>query len=149
MMAAINAAIHVFHTNISDNFTVYVKYVSNPSGLATSQTSRDTYSYSTYLAALKRRATSLNDTNAIRQLPNSATNPVTGGTQIWLTSALARLLGLNTNLGDNGFDSLITLNMKLMNFPLPPTFSTNYDLQAPVGHGNNEVLGTSSGLTEP
>jgi uncharacterized repeat protein (TIGR03803 family) len=149
MMAAINAAAQVFHTNISDNFTVYIKYVNDPTkDLAESSTWGGSYSYAAYLAALKNSAVSVNDTKAISQLPNSATDPVIGDNNIYLTKALARHMGLALGEGSDGFDSTISLNMTLMNFTRPPTVSTNYDLQATIEHENDEVLGTSSGLPD-
>ncbi len=147
MMAAINAAAQVFHTNISDNFTVFIKYVNDTNvNLAQSSTWAADYSYPEYLAALRSSATSKNDIKAISQLPNSSIDPVIGGTQIHLTMALATHMGLDSGEGPDGFDSTISLNMTLMNFTRQSIDTNKYDLQAAVEHEDDEVLGTPSGL---
>jgi hypothetical protein len=147
MQAAINAAIHVLQTNIADNFTVYIHFTNDPSvSLGQSSTWGGPYLYSDYLAALKSTAADANDTNALSQLPNSPTDPLIGGTNLHLTLALARHLGLDTGEGPDGFDSTIQLNTTLMNFTRPPTNPNNYDMQGTVAHEMDEVLGTSSGL---
>ncbi|MEO7678909.1 MAG: NF038122 family metalloprotease, partial [Verrucomicrobiota bacterium] len=106
----------------------------------------NSYSYSSYRAALKSRASSLYDANAISKLPNSANDPVIGGAQINLTTALARRMGLSTVYGPDGFDSTVAFNMPLMNLTRPPGSPTQYDLQQVVEHEIDEVLGTSSNV---
>jgi hypothetical protein len=147
MEAAINAAINALQTNIADNFTVSINFVSDTNvDLGQSDTYGGPYPYASYLAALKSSATDANDTNACRQLPDSPNDPLIGGAQIHLTLPLARLLGLDSGFGPNGFDSTISLNTSIMNFTRPETNSTNYDMQSVVAHEMDEVLGTSSGL---
>lgn len=147
MTNAIYAAIKALQTNIADNFTVYIHFTNDPTvSLGQSQTWGGGYAYADYLAALKATAADANDTNAISQLPNSLTDPLIGGTNIHLTLALARHLGLDTGEGPDGVDSTISLNTTLMNFTRPPGNSTNYDMQGTVAHEIDEVLGTSSGL---
>ena len=149
IMAAINAAAQVYHANISDNFTVYIKYKNTPNGLAQSQTWTGSYSYAAFLAALKKSASSVDDFNAISHLPDSPTEPVRGLTNISLTLALARRLGLASGEGADGFDSTISLNLTNMNFTRPPGNTNNYDLQETVEHEIDEVLGTASELPDP
>src|ERR1039458_4037932 len=149
MMSAIGAAIQVVQSDIADNVTVSILFTNDPGqGLGASSTWGKTYSYSAYLAALKNRASSVFDTNALSMIPNSTADPVIGGTQIHLTLALARLMGLDSITGPNGFDSTISLNMPIMNLTRPPTVSTNYDLQQVVEHEIDEVLGCSSHLPD-
>src|ERR1022692_329845 len=149
MMAAINAAIQVLQTNLIDSLTVNILFVNDPNvGLGQSLTWGNDYSYSDYLAALRSSAASINDINAMSQLPNSANDPVIGGSQIHLTSALARLLGIDTSPTPNGFDSTVSLNMPLMNFTRPPGDPDKYDLQGVVAHEMDEVLGWSSNLPD-
>jgi hypothetical protein len=146
--AAINAAALAFQTNYTDNLTVLINFVSDPTvDLGESTTWGTTFPYQQYIAALRSRATSHNDTNAISHLPNSSTDPVIGGNQINLNLTLARLTGLFTGYGPDGFDSTISLNMTLMNLTRPPTNSNNYDLVSVVEHEVDEVLGTSSSLS--
>jgi len=150
MMAAINAANEVFHTNISDNFTVYIEYVSStnlpPGQVAHSDTWIASYSYSNYLTALTGSATSANDFKAVSPLQgNYAVNPLDYDNRIILTKPLARHLGLSSGVGSNGFDAIITINLTQMNLTRPPTIASNYDLQTAVEHEDDEVLGSGSG----
>jgi hypothetical protein len=151
MKAAINAAIQAFQTNYTDSLTVNIKFVNAPTtDLGGNVTYYGTYSYQQYIAALWSRATSLNDTKALSQLPITANDPVLGGSQIFLNLTQARLTGLvppNT-YGASNLDSTISLNMSVMNFTRPPTNSTNYDLVSVVEHEIDEVLGTVSSLPE-
>jgi hypothetical protein len=146
MTNAINAAIQVLQTNLVDNVTVNITFKSDESvGLGESSTFGGDYSYASFLAALRSHATSATDTNALNTLPNSATDPVIGGTQIHLTTAQARLLGLGS---DTGTDSTIKLKMSSMNFARPPADPNKYDLQQVTEHELDEVLGISSGLPD-
>jgi hypothetical protein len=147
MVTAINAAIRVLQTNIADNFTVYIHFTNDPTvDLGQSVTWGSSYLYSDYLSALKNSAADANDTNAISKLPNSPTDPLIGGTNIHLTLALARHLGLDFVEGPDGFDSTISLNTTIMNITRPPGNPDNYDMQGVVAHEMDEVLGSSSGL---
>src|ERR1035437_1817736 len=146
MMTAITAANQDVQSHYADTITVYIKYVGTNTGLGLSFTWGKTYSYSAYLAALKSRAASVDDNNALSKLPNSTTDPVIGGTLIHLTLPLARLMGLDSITGPDGFDSTISLNMSIMNLTRPPGVSTNFDLQQVTEHEIDEVLGCSSSL---
>jgi len=144
MMTAINAAIQVLQSNLTDNVTVNITFVADENvGLGQSSTYGGEYSYADFLAALHNKSTSVNDALALGRLPNSPTDPVIGGTQIHLTTAQARLLGLD---GYNGQDSTVSLKMSLMNLTRPPADPNKYDLQQVVEHEMDEVLGISSGL---
>jgi hypothetical protein len=146
MQAAINAAIQVLQSNLVDNVTVNITFKSDESvGLGESSTFGGDYSYASFLAALQSHAASATDTNALSTLPNNATDPVIGGTQIHLTTAQARVLGLGSSTGT---DSTIKLKMSLMNFTRPPADSSKYDLQQVTEHEVDEVLGISSGLPD-
>jgi hypothetical protein len=142
---AINAAIDVLQSNVVDNVTVNITFVSDESvGLGQSFTLGEDVAYPDFLTALKSHAASSRDTNALSKLPNSPTDPVIGGTQIHLTTAQARMLGLDDSF--TGPDSTVSCKMSLMNFTRPPLISTNYDLQQVLEHEMDEVLGISSGL---
>jgi hypothetical protein len=82
----------------------------------------------------------------LSKLPNSSTDPVVGGSQIWLTLPQARLLGLDSGYGAGGLDSTISCKMSYMNFTRPPTNPNNYDLPSVLEHEMDEVLGISSDL---
>jgi hypothetical protein len=142
---AINAALQVLQSNLIDNVTVKILFVSDESvGLGQSSTLGEDVAYSAFLAALKNHAASIRDTNAMSKLPNSPADPVIGGTQIHLTTAQARMLGLDTSY--TGIDSTVSCKMSLMNFTRPPADPNKYDLQQVLEHEVDEVLGISSGL---
>jgi hypothetical protein len=146
MVSGINFAIATLQSNILDNVTVKIAFTNDDSvGLGQSQTFGGEYGYTNFLAALKRRAASVNDTNALSKLPNSATDPVIGGTKIHLTTAQARVLGIDSY---SGLDSTISLKMSLMNFSRPLADPNKYDLISTVEHEVDEVLGISSGLPD-
>jgi hypothetical protein len=147
MVSAINYAIQVEQSNLVDNVTVKIHFTNDVSvSLGQSSSWGNGYSYSNFLAALKNSATSLNDTNGYARIPNTSTDPLVGGNKIYVNKAPARLLGLTSTTGPDGFDSTIMLNMTLMNFTRPPANSTNYDLAQVAEHEMDEVLGISSDL---
>ena len=149
MMAAINAAIQTVEPNIVDNVTVQILFTNDPgTDFGSSFTYGAPVSYSSYMNVLRSRATSIFDAEAVSKIPNTATDPVIGGTQIHVTTALARLMGFNLGTGPAGFDSIISLNMRKMNVTRPPGVATNYDLQQVAEHEIDEVLGCSSGLPD-
>ena len=96
MISAINAAIQDVQANFTDAGTVSILFTNDTTiSLGASSTWGGPCSYPAYLAALKSKASGVYDNNAVSKLPNSATDPVIGGTQIRLTSALGRLMGFN------------------------------------------------------
>jgi hypothetical protein len=140
-------AIRVMQSNITDNVTVRIKFVEDENvGLGQSDTFGNDYIYSSFISALRSHAKSVTDTNALSKLPNSSTDPVVGGTQIYLTLAQARLLGLDSGYGTGNLDSTISCKMSEMNFTRPSTNSDNYDLPSVLEHEMDEVLGTASDL---
>lgn len=146
MVSGINFAIATLQSNILDNVTVKVAFTNDDTvGLGQSQTFGGKYRYTNFLAALKNRAASVNDTKALSTLPNSPTDPVIGGTNIYLTTAQARVLGLDSY---SELDSTVSLKMSVMNFSRPLADPDKYDLISTVEHEVNEVLGISSGLSD-
>ena len=79
---AISAAIRVMQSNVVDNVTVNITFVSDENvGLGQSLTFGEDVAYSDFLTALKSHATSSRDNVAYGRLPNSLTDPVVGGSQ--------------------------------------------------------------------
>jgi hypothetical protein len=149
MEAAIHAAITVFQTNYVDNLTVNITFVSDPTvDLGQNLTWGNEYPYTGFLAALQSTATTVNDANALSKLTNSKVDPILGGSSIYLTLAQARMLGLETQTGPDGFDSTISLNMTIVNLTRSFITETNYDLQEVAEHEIDEVLGTASNLLD-
>ena len=144
---AINFAIQALQSKLADNQTVKILFVSDESvGLGQSATWESPYSYANYLTALRSRATSVNDTNGLGKIPNTATDPLVGNNQIALKMPLARLMGLDSGYGPDGYDSTISCKMSLMNFTRPPADPNKYDLVGTLEHEINEVLGFPSNL---
>jgi hypothetical protein len=142
---AINGAIQVLQSNLLDNVTVNITFTSDETvGLGQSVTFGDDVNYGDFITALKSHAASSRDAIAYSLLPNSAVDPVIGGTQIHVTTALARLLGLDNSY--TGPDSTVQCKMSLMNFTRPPSDPGKYDLQQVLEHEMDEVLGISSAL---
>ena len=140
MEAAINAAIQVFETNIADNATITITFVSDPSvGLAQSLVYYVPVNYSDYVNALVANAKSSNDFLALSQLPKTSNEPVTGQSQMEISEVLAIQLGLSAPSGD--VDS-IHLNTTIMSFTRPPPNDLNtFDMQSAVEHEIDEVMG--------
>lgn len=139
-------AIGAEDSNVLDNLTVSIEFAEMSSGLGQSETYYTTTTYSSYLAALKNSATSVNDFNALSQLPNGPGDPVENNIGINLFVPLARLLGFYSGFGNGTIDSTIYLNTSIMNFTRPPGDPSKYDLIAVCEHEMDEVLGTGSGL---
>jgi hypothetical protein len=147
MEAAINAAIQIFQSTYTDNVTVKITFVSDPNvGLGQSDTFYFSPTYSAYHTALKGKAADANDTNALSKLPSGTHDPVISGTQVMVTTALYRCLGLGSYTGT---DSTISFNPDLVNLTRPGTDPENYDLQEVMEHEIDEALGTSSALFSP
>ncbi|HWY32628.1 MAG TPA: hypothetical protein VNX46_17825, partial [Candidatus Acidoferrum sp.] len=122
-MAAINAAIQVFETNIADNATITINFVSDPNvGLAQSLVYYVPVNYSDYVNALIANAKSSNDFLALSQLPNTVNEPVTGQSQMVISEVLAIQLGLVSPSSD--VDSIL-LNTTIMSFTRPPPNDIN------------------------
>ena len=140
-------AIKTTESNIVDNLTVQIYFQEMSGGLGESDTYYFPVSYSSYLTALKNSASSVNDSNALSQLPNSSTDPVVGNSQINLQFPQAHLFGFYSGYGGtDGYDSTISLNTSAMNFTRPPANSGKYDLIATAEHEMDEVLGFVSTL---
>ena len=144
---AINFSIGTLQSNLTDNSTVKILFVSDESvGLGQSATWESPYTYTDYLAALKSRASSINDSNALSKIPNTAGDPLVNSNDIALKLPLARLMGLDSGYGPDGFDSTISCKMSLMNFTRPPADPNKYDLIGTLEHEIDEVLGFASNL---
>jgi hypothetical protein len=149
MVAAINYAIQVEQSNLVDNVTVKIHFTNDLSvALGQSLTFGTTFPYTNFLAALKKSATSRNDTNGYSLIPNTSTDPLVGTNKIWINLAPARLLGLTSSYGAGGLDSTIMLNMTLMNFSRPLLDLNKYDIAQVAEHEMDEVLGISSDLPD-
>lgn len=135
-------AIHTLENDVRDNLTVKIDFVDNTNvDLGENTTWLLSVPYSSYWANLKASATSLDDSNALTQLPNSSNDPVLGESQIELQLPLARLFGFYCTYGPNGYDSTVNLNIPLMNLTRPGTNPNKYDLVSVTEHEMDEVIG--------
>ena len=145
--AAINSAIAVFEKDISTPINVNITFGEMTTGLGASATYTGEVSYSSYRAALASHATSAADFTSLASLPNTATEPVTGGSNLYITTADAKALGYSGSFPT--YDSTIMLNMSLLSYPGGPALtSSKYDLSSVVSHEIDEALATGSGLND-
>ena len=142
----IMTAIHQFELLYANPVTVTIQFDEMSSGLGQSQTWIGSLPYASYYSALVASAATTNDTIALAHLPGGSTDPVIGGSQVTAALPLLRALGFSANPPSGNPDSIISVNMSLINITRPPSNPGNYDLQAVVSHEMDEVLGTSSGV---
>ncbi len=146
--AAINAAIAVYESTFSNPINVNINFEETTSGLGESSTFLLPVTYASYRSALISQATSSNQMTADATLPATMTEPVKGGTNIYITTADAKALGYVA--GYPAYDSTILLNTALLSYPGGPALSpSNYDLHAVVSHEIDEALATGSALNDP
>ncbi|EEF61551.1 NF038122 family metalloprotease [Pedosphaera parvula] len=145
--ATINSAIAVYQSNFSDPITVAITFKKMTSGLGLSSgVYYQTYSYSTYRAALASHATTTDDATALAYLPNVANNPVNGNSSVNVKLALARALGFTANPPAGQPDGTVQLNLGIMNLSAAANDPSKYSLFGTVSHEIDEVLGFSSAL---
>jgi hypothetical protein len=159
----INTAIQTYETLFSNNINVTIYLSEMNSGLGQSEkvlysTPYNSGTQGSFLASLKaQQAVQPGDTNlatAIANLPNTASNPVTGNTNLAIPTADLKALGL-TNFGSVGvigpdghsYDGLIGLNTHLTT-PGSPGSSLQFSLLSVTEHEIDEVLGLGSSLTQ-
>ncbi|PWU20431.1 MAG: hypothetical protein C5B50_03945 [Verrucomicrobia bacterium] len=145
IMSAINSAIAVYESKFYDNVTVNILFAQITTGLGQSQTYVGTTDWTTYLNALTSDIKTTNDVLAVANLPGGLNNPVDHTSQITLTTANFRALGINVN-PPGSYDSTVSINVSLCNLYRPPADRSKYDIMAVASHEIDEVLGTSSGL---
>ena len=146
-MATINSAIQQYQTTFNDPITVRIDFQNINTGLGQSSTFIQQFGYAQYRTALIADATSADDATANATLPNQVPSPVDGNTNMWLTLANARSVGLLGNSAST--DATIGLNFSIINKTRPPGDNSKYDLQAVAQHEIDEVLGLGSGLNLP
>lgn len=141
----VNRACAFYATKFTDNITVNITFQDMVSGLGQSQKPLYTMPYNQYIAALRKEATSPNDTKAIFLLPQTNAEPVQNQPNIIVTQANMKALGFTVPAVSDG---TISLNTRVM-------FSSNsdnfggYDMYATVCHEINDVLGLGSGIGFP
>lgn len=146
---SINAAISQLEGLFTDPITVPILFQEESGGLGESSTPIFQMAYTDYRADLIADAKTSNDATAVADdLPNQASSPVDGATNMWVTVANGQALGLNTGQPSDG---TISLNTSIMNFDRNPNdINPNfYDAQSVVLHEIDEVLGMGSGLNLP
>lgn len=146
IIGTINAAIQEYQAQFTDNINVRITFQEG-GGLGGSSTFIQQYSYGVFRTALAADATTADDTTALASLPNQATSPADGNTNLWVTTANARAVGLSLN--SNSSDGTITLNTSIMNLDRTSINPSKYDLKSVTQHEIDEVLGMGSGLNLP
>ena len=141
----INQAIGFYEANISTPITVNIEYGEMASGLGESITYYNTVTYSQYLAALQAHSSGdAVDASALASLPAGPNNPVNGNTQMDVTTANLRALGLSGGIVP--LDSTVLVNTSITNYTGIPYNSGHYSLLAVVEHETDEALGLGSNL---
>lgn len=148
--SSINSALSFYDTHITNNATVYIQFnyqdQSQGPALGSSATAQDLVSYSDYANGLSHTVSG--NRSFLQYVPIQANDPVIGGSQMYITSAQGRILGLGGlgNTGNNGHqDSVVSLGTDLTYFNNSPV-AGEYNLEEVVQHEVNEVLGLSSAL---
>jgi hypothetical protein len=145
--ATINQAIAVYESVITTPITVNITYAEMGGGLGESETPLYGFGYQTVAQALLAKyaanPTDPSDVSAAASVPNQATDPMTGGSTMWISQAEARALGFGVATSSDGE---VFLNTSIMNLNSSQTNPNHYSLLAVVEHETDEVLGTGSGL---
>jgi hypothetical protein len=145
--ATIRAAIAVYQSNFSDPITVSITFKEMNSGLGESEWSYYTFSYSAYRAALAAAATTVDDSTALAHLPVQADNPVNGNANVYVKTALAYDLGLNSGTSGENVGTVL-LYTAIMNLSDAQTNPNNYSLFSTASHEIDEVLASGSALDQ-
>jgi len=147
----IQDAINFFTSNITSTFDVTIAFGGQGGGGASTTTFSDLVTYSAYYSALVANSSGdATDTAAIASLGGaSATNPVTGSSDVKIRPTLAAALGIGSQVSDTfaACDNLtanacIQIGTDVLNASGAPMGS----LMGTVEHEIDEVLGTSSAL---
>jgi hypothetical protein len=142
--ATINSAIAVYEARFTDPITIAFDFKESTSGLAGSSTYTTTVAYSDYLTALTNHVTSADDATAVNHLPVTTDNPVNGNASITLKDPLARALGFSANPPQ--YDSIISLNISVMNISSSNPDPNKYSLFAAVSHEMDEGMAFGGAL---
>jgi len=150
--AVIQNAVDFYTSNMTGNFTVTIAFGSQAGGGGGSQWFTATSTYSAfYNALLANSSGNATDTSAIGSLGGGphTINPVTGSGNMVMTTTLASLLGLDSQVsgtfascGGLAANACVTLSQAALNAGGSPLAGLNGIVQ----HEVNEVLGTASNL---
>lgn len=126
IISSIQSAINVYQTTFTNPIIVNITFAEMSSGPGRSSTFYSTIDYSQYRAALQADKQAANDASFLAYVPNGPNNPVNGNSQIGVTTANLRALGIYINVAS---DSTVSLNTSLMNLsrsgPRTPTNTTS------------------------
>ena len=156
--AIINSAIVTYETLFTDPITVAIDFKAMASGLGQSSSNDVGINYAAFYAAYAANAAHNNNAAASTALaagvvPNLASNPLAGlsgitpSSEIVLTNADAKALGLCIGCIGSGFDGTVTLNTQITN-PGSAGSSLQYYLMPVVEHEIDEVLGLGSAFAQ-
>lgn len=150
--AAIQSAVDFYTANMSGSFTLNIAFGSQAGGGGSSEWFTDTATYNDYYNALVANSSgSATDAAAIASLGGGThlNNPVTGSTNIVMTSTLAAFLGIGSQSSSTFADcggltanACITISQAALNVSGSPLAG----LGSIVQHEVDEVLGTASNL---
>jgi hypothetical protein len=139
----INGVINTYQHDFSDPITLNIEYQEIGTGISGSITSNETISYSNFITALHNDGKTTNDVTALAQLPIVTTNPVSGTTNIIVSSANEKAVGLVPSAFT--FDGIVQLNTHVTDVGSPGTTGA-FSLAAATEHEMDEVLGLQSSV---
>jgi hypothetical protein len=137
LQATVNNALAIYSSNMGNNLTLPINFAFSSSITgAQSDYSAFNFTYTQYRAALLTNATTANDATVLANLSTGSVDPVIGGTNIAVPTALGLALGLSGTQANYG---TVTFNTA--------TYSSNpAGFLGVIQHEINEVLGTASSL---
>ncbi|HEV2319541.1 MAG TPA: NF038122 family metalloprotease, partial [Verrucomicrobiae bacterium] len=145
--STIQAACALYQRNFSDPITVSITFQEMNSGLGQSSWAYYAFSYSAYRAALAAEATTPDDSTALAHLPVQTGNPVNNNATVYVKTAQAYDLGLNSGTSGENVGA-ISLYTGIMNLSDAQNISTNFSLFSTTCHEIDEVLGIGSALDQ-
>ena len=147
--SSIQSEINVYQNSFSNPVNVNIAFKGNETiSLGQSSTVISSLSYTQFRTALfATKATSTDNLDFENSFPAGPNNPVNNNSNIIVTSANARAIGIDYGLGSAGIDSTISLKTSIMNLSRTGAQdSSKYDLQTVVAHEIDEALGFGSAL---
>jgi len=144
IQATINMVIAEYQAAFSDPITVNVTFKTMSGGLSSSSWNYYYIPYSTFRADLAAGASTSNDTTALAHIPNTATDPILGGTYVIVNTA--NMKALDSSYNDMNQDGTVFLNTSIMNLDRVSINAAKYDMASCVAHELDEVLGLGSYL---
>jgi hypothetical protein len=139
----VNSAIAFYQAKYTDNIVLNITFADTTSGIGSNTAPFYVVPYSTLNTALRRDATSANDTTALTRLPAANIDPVQGLPNVFVKQANLKALGIRTLAGSDG---TVFLNTSVMFTSVSNLRTNRYDMYATICHELNQILGLGSAI---